>query len=101
MTVFRFMGVGDPETFRCRVYSDAPDADDRARARFVRDLAAGWVETEDGDPRHDAIARLLERGYVASEIEPASAHGLGPVGRVKVWRLTDSGRRDLLPLAQG
>lgn len=88
----RLLGVGEPETFRCRVYGDEPDPHHAARVAFLRHLADGWVETEDGDPRHGAIAALLERGYVESRFETARERGIGPTGMVRVWTLTPSGR---------
>ena len=99
MTALRFMGLGEPEVFRCRVYGDAPDAGEDERVRFVRELAIGWVETEDGDPRHAAIEQLCRRAWVDSHFEPASWRGLGD-GRVKVWTLTPRGRAELLELVR-
>jgi len=98
MTALSFMGLDEPETFRCRVYvSPEHDAQHDAAAAFVRQLASGWVETEDGDPRHGAIAALLERGYVKSMTESAKEHGLAASGLVRVWTLTPRGRAELLP----
>ena len=91
MSALRFMGIGEPETFRCRVYGDEPDPHHAARVQFVSQLATGWVETEDGDPRHAAIAAMAERGYVESRFDSARDHGLG-AGLVRVWTLTDAGR---------
>lgn len=92
MAEYRLLGVGEPESFRCRVYdSPAESADYRRQKAFLAAVAEGWVETEDPS-RTRAVRALEERGLAESRFEPASAHGLGR-GRVKVWTLTEKGKR--------
>lgn len=80
-----FMGIGEPETFRCRVYGGAPEDPRRA---FIDALATTGVLD---CPAYDGwIAALQERGLVppAPEFEPAPGGG-----RYARWRLTELGRR--------
>lgn len=83
-----FMGVGEPETFRCRVYGGdvTRDQNEVERRAFVQRLAtAGVIDC----PAYDEwIAALDARGWVAYRMEPNPAGE----GRVKRWRLTDVGR---------
>lgn len=83
-----FMGQEPPEDVRCRVYV-ADDPAEQERVAFVRRLAdAGILDC----PAYDGwIAALLARGYVTGELEPNPS---GP-GRVKRWRLSESGRAAL------
>lgn len=88
--VLRFMGQGEPETFRCRVYHPNGDAKgvERQRRDFVQLLATeGVIEC----PAYDNwLNALADRGYAAGELEPAPEHG--PGAKVKRWRLTDAGQ---------
>ena len=87
MTLLRFMGEGEPEAFRCRVYGEpARDPQTEAARAFLAELERGWIETEEGDPRHAAIAALESRGLVASRFEPTRG------GRLRIWFLTPAGR---------
>ncbi len=75
MTNLRFMGEGDPEALRGRVYG-APDVDDdfeSKRRAFVEKLAAeGVIEA----PAYDEwLARLRQRGWVTDHFEPAPGGG--------------------------
>lgn len=82
------MGVGDPETFRCRIYGAEDDPDDIERAAFIDRLAGdGVIDC----PAYDQwVIALIERGWLPDnpELEP-NPDGPGRVGR---WRLTDLGR---------
>lgn len=90
MHELRFMGVGEPEAFRCRIYGADETEQDRLRLALVRELAGpGALET---DGNAGAIERLAERGWASDEFEPAP--GVDG-GRFRRWRLTESGRREL------
>ena len=96
MTALRFMGLDEPETFRCRVYlAQTNDPQHEAARRFVEQLAVGWVETELDDPRNHAIEQLARRAWVDPHFETAASRGFG-AGNVKVWTLTKAGRAALL-----
>lgn len=90
MIALRALGIGEPETFRCRIYG-AESALDEERLAFLEALATfGVLEC----PAYDArIAALRERGWLPDEgeLEPNPD---GP-GRVKRWRLTERGRAEL------
>lgn len=90
MHELRFMGVGEPEVFRCRVYGADDTEQDRLRMALVRELAGPGALESDGNA--DAIERLAERGWVSDEFEPAP--GVDG-GRYRRWRLTESGREEL------
>jgi hypothetical protein len=96
VVTLRFLGLDEPETFRCRVYlASNNDPQHEAARSFVEALAVGWVETELDDPRNHAIEQLARRAWVDSHFEPAAWRGLGD-GRVKVWTLTKVGREMLV-----
>lgn len=85
--VLRFMGVGEPETMRGRIYS-ADDPDEIARADFVRRLAGPGVIDA---PAFDGwVAALQARGWLPDRpaLEP-NPDGPGKIGR---WLLTERGR---------
>lgn len=85
------MGAGEPETFRCRIYGAAEDAEQEIkRAAFVAELAGpGVIDCEAIDPW---TAALQARGWLpeAPELEP-NPDGPGKVGR---WHLTVKGRAE-------
>lgn len=87
-TALSFLGVGEPDYFRCRVYGGdvARDANELERHAFVQRLATtGVIDC----PAYDEwIAALDARGWVAYRMEPNPTGE----GRVKRWRLTDVGR---------
>lgn len=81
------MGVGEPETFRCRIYGDDPTTNDEARRAFVERLAGdGVIDC----PAYDGwVANLQKRGWLLERPElEANPNGPGKVGR---WRLTAKG----------
>lgn len=85
MKELSFLGVGEPEAFRCRVYGE--NDDDAKRRAFIEMLAGpGVIDC----PAYDAWIDAFEsRGQVAGELEPNPD---GP-GKVKRWRLNERGRR--------
>jgi hypothetical protein len=89
MVMMRFMGVGEPEEFRCRVYGCDADEDDEERQRlaFVKSLAGeGVIDC----PAYDGWVKALQgRGWLPEtpDREP-NPDGPGKVGR---WRLTARG----------
>lgn len=83
-----FMGEGDPETFRCRIYGAADEPDERAA--FVEQLAGpGVIDCPAYDPW---VAALQARGWLPESpvLEP-NPDGPGRIGR---WILTDKGRAE-------
>ena len=88
--VLRFMGVGEPETMRARIYG-AADPDEVARVDFVRQLAGpGVIDC----PAIDGwVAALQERGWLPPRpvLEP-HPNGCDKAGR---WFLTPAGRAAL------
>lgn len=83
------MGVGEPETFRERIYAAPEDPEaERKRREFVARLAGdGVIDCQAYDPW---IAALQARGWIDDqpELEPNPA---GP-GRIGRWRLNSTGR---------
>jgi hypothetical protein len=80
------MGIGEPETFRCRVYDGTPD-DTRQRSFLEALYTSGVLDC----PAYDsAIGALQDRGWVPLEPEYEPAPGGGRYAR---WRLTEVGRR--------
>lgn len=83
-----YMGCGEPEHFRCRVYGG--DHDDDERRAFLERLAGeGVIDCPAIDPW---IATLQARGWVA-ERPGLEANPDGP-GRIGRWRLTSYGRQE-------
>ncbi len=83
-TQLLFMGIGEPEAVRCRIYGADRDDD---RVAFIRRLADRGVLDA---PAYDAwIAALDARGWVASSYEPADGGG-----KHLRWTLTDTGRSE-------
>lgn len=79
----RFMGEGEPETFRCRVYV-SPSSDHDAKDAFVNTLRREGVLD---CPAYDEwIAVLREHGWVESKFEL-----LDNGDRVLRWTLTGRG----------
>lgn len=81
------MGVGEPETFRCRIYGGEDDAE---RTAFLEQLAGeGAIDCPAIDPWVEA---LQARGWLANTpaLEP-NPDGPGRIGR---WNLTDKGRAE-------
>ncbi len=90
------MGVGEPETFRCRIYGGEDDAE-RERAAFLDQLAgAGVIDCPAIDPW---VAALQGRGWLPATpaLEP-NPEGEGKIGR---WTLTDKGRAELAQIRGG
>lgn len=88
MVTMLFMGVGEPEAFRCRVYGcDAEADEERQRLTFVKQLASdGVIDC----PAFDGWVKALQgRGWLPEQpdLEP-NPDGSGKVGR---WRLTAKG----------
>lgn len=91
MTVLRAMGVGEPETFRCRVYNEQPTTEElhRKHREFIIEQAAterGFIEA----PAFDAaLAELVAEGVInpTREIVHVDGIGLEPHQKVAVWRL--------------
>lgn len=83
------MGAGEPEAFRCRIYSVAEDPEAEAKRRaFLAELAGlGAIDCPAIDPW---VCALQACGWLPArpELEP-NLDGPGKVGR---WRLTDTGR---------
>jgi len=97
MTMYSFMGRGQPEEFRCRVYDGTPckantptDPEEAKRRDFVDLLAGpGAIDCEAYD---QWVAALQGRGWLPKEptLEP-NPDGEGRIGR---WRLTAYGRAE-------
>jgi len=88
MVTMLFMGVSEPETFRCRVYGcDAEAEEERQRLTFVKALAGeGVIDC----PAYDGWVKALQgRGWLPEQPDlEANPDGSGKVGR---WRLTAKG----------
>lgn len=93
-----FMGVGDPEVFRCRVYGVDRQPDPAARAaRHEADVMSdatgqGFIEA----PAYDAtIADLVSRGWLRPKpcMVPVDADN-DRLGRYAVWLATALGRSE-------
>ncbi len=85
----RMLGVGEPETFRCRIYDGGISDEQEARRRaFIHTLAGeGALDC----PAYDKwTAALRERGWAEMTLEP-NPNGPGRVGR---WKLTELGRSE-------
>lgn len=87
MKELRFMGRGDPEPFRCRIYGDVSD-DDKARAAFVERL--GTVGVIDAPAWDTWIDALDAAGWLHGSLEPNPEGD----GYIKRWTLSDYGRAE-------
>lgn len=85
----RAMGVGQPETFRCRVYGGEDEEEDRRRA-FVNALATeGVLEA----PVFDKwLKKLDSMGWVFSELIPIP--NSQSEGKYKRWKLNEFGQQE-------
>ena len=87
---YRMLGVGEPETFRCRVYGEPPAPATTEEVLLAHVMAqaigAGLIEA----PAFDAaISFAHANGWIVSRMEPNPGPG---GGRVKVWVATPKGR---------
>lgn len=88
MIALQFMGEGEPEFVRGRVYGAESAEDTKKRALLTAMANAGVIEC----PAYDNwLAALEGRGFAAGELEPAPEYG--PGAKVMRWRLTDAGQR--------
>lgn len=88
MNTLLFMGEGEPEAFRCRIYGAADEPDERTA--FVEQLAGpGVIDCPAYDPW---VVALQARGWLPESpvLEP-NPDGPGRIGR---WSLTDKGRAE-------
>jgi hypothetical protein len=86
MNELKFMGIGDPEAFRCRVYHSETDE----RRNFVEALAGdGVIDCPAYDEWVEAFKKL---GWLPElpDFEP-NPEGKGKIAR---WRLTEFGREE-------
>lgn len=91
MTTLSFMGVSEPESFRCRVYDGRVEStEERARVMMAQLYSPeGWTEI-DSLAFDRAVEELRRRGWLPQDGELVPLKS-GP-GKVKVWRLTPAGR---------